>query len=64
MNTTFRRYSINLDALSRERCKKLANEHATTVSGVVRMLIKNGFEALHKISETGEAANPVHNNKN
>jgi hypothetical protein len=58
MSSRFRRYSINLDALSRERCKKLANEHATTVSGVVRMLIKNGFEAPYKISENRRSSEP------
>jgi predicted DNA-binding protein len=51
MTSRFRRYSINLDSTSHERCKNLANEMSTTVSGVVRFLIRNAFEQQQDISK-------------
>ena len=51
MSSRFRRYSINLDTASHEKCKTLAHEMSTTVSGIVRLLIRDAFEERHSMTE-------------
>lgn len=51
MIARFKRYSINLDDTSRDRCRTLATELSTTVSGVVRHLIRDAFEQRERNSE-------------
>jgi hypothetical protein len=40
----FKRYSISLDLNNHDRCKVLAEERATTVSGLLRLLIREAYE--------------------
>ena len=41
--TRFKRRSINLDDVNHRRCKVLADEMATSISGVLRILIFHAF---------------------
>lgn len=40
----YKRVSISLDRSSHDRCKALAHERTTSVSGLIRILIRNAFE--------------------
>jgi hypothetical protein len=40
----YKRYSINLDDESRDQCGLLANNLTVSMSGLIRMLIRNAFE--------------------
>jgi macrodomain Ter protein organizer (MatP/YcbG family) len=40
----FKRRSISLDDTSHHRCKLLAEERATTISGLLRFLIRDAFD--------------------
>jgi hypothetical protein len=42
--TKYHRYSISLDRGSHDRCKVLASERTTSVSGLLRILIKDAYE--------------------
>jgi hypothetical protein len=43
----YKRYSINLDDESRDQCKLLADNLTVSMSGLIRMLIRNAFEKRH-----------------
>jgi predicted DNA-binding protein len=51
MSSRLKRYSINLDDSSHDRCKNLAHEMSTSVSGVVRILIRDAFEERERSAE-------------
>ena len=40
----YKRYSINLDDESRDQCGLLADNLTVSMSGLIRMLIRNAFE--------------------
>ena len=40
----YRRYSINLDDDSHTRCKAMADNMALSISGMLRILIREAFE--------------------
>ena len=40
----FKRHSINLDDISHDRCKILAHELSTSISGLLRLLVKDAYE--------------------
>ena len=48
----FKRVSINLDSTSRNKCKILADDQTTSISGVLRLLIKQAFEEHQRVAET------------
>jgi hypothetical protein len=45
MTTKFKRYSINLDDDSHRRFKAMADDLAVSMSGLLRMMIKDAFQA-------------------
>jgi hypothetical protein len=47
----FKRKSVSLDDASVDRAKRLAAERSTTVSGMLRLLIKDAFDALQQKKE-------------
>jgi hypothetical protein len=47
----FKRRSVSLDDASVDRAKRLAAERSTTVSGMLRLLIKDAFDALQQKKE-------------
>ena len=54
--TRFRRYSINFDDISHDRCKVLAQELSTSISGLLRLLVKDAFEDHKHIREKQESS--------
>lgn len=52
----FKRHSISLDDTSLERCKVLADELSTSVSGLLRLLVKNAYENQEHIFEKRESS--------
>lgn len=44
----FKRKSVSLDDTSVDRAKRLAADRCTTVSGILRLLIKDAFDALQQ----------------
>jgi hypothetical protein len=52
----FKRHSISLDDTSLDRCKVLAEEMSTSVSGLLRLLVKNAYENQQHISEKQESS--------
>jgi hypothetical protein len=44
MNSRFTRRSVNLDDASHNRCKQLADDMATSISGLLRIIIKEAYE--------------------
>jgi hypothetical protein len=44
MGNRFTRRSINLDDASHNRCKELAEDMAISVSGLLRIIIKEAYE--------------------
>jgi hypothetical protein len=48
----FKRVSINLDSTSRNKCKILADDQSTSISGVLRLLIKRAFEEHQRVSNS------------
>jgi len=48
----YKRVSISLDRNSHEHCKVLANEWATSVSGLLRILIIDAYEKHQRVMET------------
>jgi hypothetical protein len=51
----FKRKSVSLDDTSVDRCKILAEEKATSVSGLLRLIIKDAFDEYQRISEKQES---------
>ena len=49
---TFKRKSVSLDDASVDRAKRLAADRSTTVSGILRLLIKDAFDALQQKKDT------------
>jgi hypothetical protein len=45
----FKRKSISLDDASVDRCKVLADDRSTSISGVLRLIIKDAFEEHQRI---------------
>ena len=43
----YKRYSINLDDQTRDQCGLLADNLTVSMSGLIRMLIRNAFEERH-----------------
>lgn len=62
MTNRYTRRSINIDDDNLVRCKTLAKEMAVSISGVVRLLIKDAYEK-HLIGARQDAVGPAHNNK-
>jgi hypothetical protein len=56
----FKRYSINLDDVSHDRCKVLAQDLSTSISGLLRLLVKDAFERQAQILEKQESSRLVH----
>jgi hypothetical protein len=52
--TRFKRHSISLDEVSLDRCKSLAEAMSTSVSGLLRLLVRNAYENQEHISEKQE----------
>jgi hypothetical protein len=52
----FKRYSINFDDISHDRCKVLAQELSTSISGLLRLLVKDAFEDHNHICEKQESS--------
>jgi predicted transcriptional regulator len=50
MTTRFKRYSINLDDDSHRRFKAMADHLSVSMSGLLRMMIKDAFETQRKIT--------------
>ena len=48
----FKRKSVSLDDASVDRAKRLAADRSTTVSGILRLLIKDAFDALQQKERT------------
>jgi hypothetical protein len=48
----FKRKSVSLDDASVDRAKRLAADRSTTVSGILRLLIKDAFDALQQKKDT------------
>jgi len=44
MTNRFTRRSINIDDANFDRCKTLAADMSTSISGVIRLLIKEAYE--------------------
>ena len=44
MNSRFTRRSVNLDDVSHNRCKELAEDMAISLSGLLRIIIKEAYE--------------------
>jgi hypothetical protein len=53
--TRFKRHSINLDDVSHNRCKILAQALSTSISGLLRLLVKDAFERQPQILEKQES---------
>ena len=51
----FKRHSINLDDISHDRCKVLAQDLSTSISGLLRLLVKNAYEESRRIPENQES---------
>ena len=51
----FKRHSINLDDISHDRCKVLAQDLSTSISGLLRLLVKNAYEGHWQISKKQES---------
>ena len=54
----FKRYSVNLDRSSHDRCKVLANDLTTSVSALLRILIKDAYEKRQGILQKQDASQP------
>jgi hypothetical protein len=52
--TRFKRHSINLDDISHDRCKVLAQELSTSISRLLRLLVKDAYEDQQHIAKTQE----------
>jgi hypothetical protein len=52
----FKRRSINLDDISHDRCKVLAQELSTSISGLLRLLVRDAYETHRPISEKQESS--------
>ncbi len=63
MTDHYTRRSINIDDDNFVRCKTLATGMALSVSGLVRLLIKDAYEK-RLIGARQDAVDPAHNNKN
>lgn len=53
MNTRFKRYSINLDDDSHRRLKAMADDLFVSMSGLLRLIIKDAFEYQDKREQDG-----------
>ena len=51
MTKKFKRFSVSLDDASHDKCKFLADEMATTVSGVLQILVKYAYDNQKHIFE-------------
>jgi hypothetical protein len=47
----FKQVTVNLDAITIERCHQLAIAKSTTVSGLLRLLAANAFKELQEEKE-------------
>ena len=47
MTIRFKRHSINLDDASYAHCVEMADRLATSLSGVIRIIIKGAWERQH-----------------
>jgi hypothetical protein len=56
--TRVKRHSINLDDISHDRCKVLAQDLSTSISGLLRLLVKNAYEDHRHIIENQESDQP------
>jgi hypothetical protein len=54
--TRFKRHSINLDDISHDRCKVLAQELSTSISGLLRLLVKDAYEHQQHVAEKQESS--------
>ena len=52
----FKRKSISLDDASVDRCKVLAEDRSTSISGVLRLIIKDAFEEHQRIYQKQESS--------
>ena len=57
-NHRYKRVSISLDRNSHERCRVLADERATSISGLLRSLIMDAYEKHEGVMETAEKSRP------
>lgn len=46
-NARYKRYSINLDDDSHDQCGMLATDMTVSISGMIRMLIREAFAARY-----------------
>lgn len=53
----FKRKSVSLDDVSVDRCKLLAKDLYTSMSGLLRLIIKNAFDEYQRITEK-QKSNP------
>jgi hypothetical protein len=56
--TRYKRYSINLDDESRDQCGLLADNLTVSMSGLIRMLIRDAFEEPQINSEKQDNSRP------
>jgi hypothetical protein len=54
--TKYKRRSVSLDDTSHDRCKVLADEMSTTVSGLLRILVRNAFDTHQHIAAQQESS--------
>ena len=55
----YKRYSINPDDQSRDQCGLLADNLTVSMSGLIRMLIRNAFEDFKLIVQNRTTVNPA-----
>jgi hypothetical protein len=51
----FKRKSVSLDDASVDRCKILAEVMSTSISGLLRLIIKRAFDEHQRITEKQES---------
>ena len=54
MTTRYKRYSINLDDDSHRRFRALADDLSVSMSGLLRMIIKDAFETKPKLAKMNQ----------
>jgi hypothetical protein len=52
----YKRYSINLDEESRDQCELLADNLTVSMSGLIRMLIRNAFDECQSNCEKQDSS--------
>jgi hypothetical protein len=53
MTERYKRHSINLDDQSHANCKALADDMGVSISGMIRILIKQAFEKSRQFGKEG-----------